>query len=167
MKLRLLRFWAGISLAAVGLALGTTWWGPAAALGSAEPAVWPVRAQILRLPVIPSPNWKPGHRGLDVAAEVGTLVRSPVFGTVVWVGQINHLPIVTIQSRAGYRHTLLPVTTALAVGERVAQREVIGVVEESAHCIDRNCLHWGVKKNGRYFDPRWFLPALIFRLPPR
>ncbi|MEY2634153.1 MAG: hypothetical protein RIS75_93 [Actinomycetota bacterium] len=141
--------------------------GSAMALGSAEPAIWPVRAQILRLPVIPYPNWKPGHRGLDVAADIGTLVRSPVFGRVVWVGDINHIPMVTIQSRAGFRHTVLPVTTALEVGDRISQREVVGVVELSDHCLVGNCLHWGIKKDGQYYDPRWFLPAHIFRLPPR
>jgi murein DD-endopeptidase MepM/ murein hydrolase activator NlpD len=145
-------------------------WAHPSALAAASPtssAIWPVKGQLLRLPVIPFPNWKPGHRGLDISAESGTFVRSPVAGEVHWVGTINGIPGLSIRTSSDYRHTLSPVSSALNVGQQVFQGRLIGVVETSNHCGPMACLHWGVKKNGKYFDPRWFMSPLYVRLPPR
>ena len=141
--------------------------GTGAAAATAPAAIWPVSGQLLRLPVIPFPNWKPGHRGLDIAAPAGTLVRSPVTGWVHWAGTINGIPGISIRTSSRYRHTLSSVSTTLTAGQRVSQGRLIGVVEPSSHCGVIDCLHWGVKKDGKYFDPRWFVAPIYVRLPPR
>ena len=156
-----------VIVAAAALSLIWVGTGTVAAATSTQVAIWPVRGALLRLPVIPFPNWKPGHRGLDISAPIGSLVRSPVTGWVYWVGTINGIPGLSIRTGAGYRHTLQPVSSALTVGDRVSQGKLIGVVEPSNHCATGACLHWGVKKDDRYFDPRWFVAPIYVRLPPR
>jgi murein DD-endopeptidase MepM/ murein hydrolase activator NlpD len=142
-------------------------WG----LTSASPAEasprwadWPLKGIILRLPVIPVPNWKPGHRGIDLAAEPGATVRAPVSGNVKWVGTINGVTSLTIVDFHGYRHTLLPVETTAQIGDQVARGDVVATVGGGTHC-KRFCLHWGIRKARAYIDPRWLAPPLIYRLP--
>lgn len=127
-------------------------------------ADWPVRGAWLRLPVIPDPNWLPGHRGLDLAAAVGGPIRSPVSGLVVWVGEVNLVPGITIVDRLGLRHSLQPVTAAVEEGQEVLRGEVIGWLAAGQHCRV-SCLHWGVRQGRQYLDPRWLLPPTIRRLP--
>lgn len=146
------------------LVLGVLSLHHSAEVSAAPAAGWPVRGHWLRLPVIPDPNWLPGHRGLDIASEVGTLVRSPAAGTVFWVGEVNYVPAITIRSTGGLKHTLQPVQSNLKVGEAVSRGEVIGTVSTGSHCRI-SCVHWSVREGRSYLDPRWLLPPSIYRLP--
>ncbi len=124
---------------------------------------WPTRGAILRLPVIPYPNWKPGHRGIDLEVREGSEIHAPVSGVVTWVGSINGVASMSVIDVFGYRHTLLPLQSQLTIGDRVSRGEVIGVVATSSHC-SRPCVHWGIRKARAYIDPRWLAPPLIYRL---
>ncbi|MEY4322491.1 MAG: hypothetical protein RL410_272 [Actinomycetota bacterium] len=136
---------------------------PSSATATGRWVAWPLTGSILRLPVIPFPNWKPGHRGIDLAVGLGADIRAPATGTVSWVGSVNHIASITVVDRYGYRHTVLPIDTQLSVGDHVTRGEVLGTVATSDHCI-RTCLHWGIRKGRAYIDPRWLAPPLIYRL---
>lgn len=137
--------------------------GPAQAQ---EKALWPVRGAVLRLPSIPWPNWKPGHRGIDIAVSVGHEVHSPVDGRVVWVGQVARMPSISILAN-GLRFTLQPVSTAARVGDWVQRGEQIATAAASNHCGKLNCLHWSVRRGPDYLDPRWIAEPLLRRGSPR
>lgn len=127
-------------------------------------SVWPLTGPWLRLPAIPDPNWVPGHRGLDIAGAVGQQVRSPVAGRVVWQGEVAGEAGITIRDGLGRRHSLMPVVAEVDLDDYVGRGEIVGKLADSDHCL-RACLHWGVKEDGKYLDPRWTLPPAIFRLP--
>lgn len=135
-------------------------------LQAQERAAWPAIGPIVRLPVIPWPNWKPGHRGIDLATEPGSTVVSPVQGRVSWVGTVAGLPSVSVVS-AGLKYTMQPVVGNLAQGDWVERGEAVGTVEVSDHCGLRNCLHWSVRRGSDYLDPRWVAVPLIRRGSPR
>lgn len=135
-------------------------------LQAQERAAWPVVGPIVRLPAIPWPNWKPGHRGIDLAIEPGSAVLSPAQGRVSWVGTVAGLPSVSVVS-AGLKYTMQPVVSALTQGDWVERGEVVGTVDVSDHCGVRTCLHWSVRRGSDYLDPRWVAVPLIRRGSPR
>ena len=129
-------------------------------------AQWPARGTILRLPAIPWPNWKPGHRGIDIEMSLGDAVSSPVNGRVVWVGVVSHEPSISIVAD-GLKHTLVPVDSSLTKGDWVAAGESVGALTSSSHCGSRTCLHWSVRRGSDYLDPRWVAQPLLRRGSPR
>jgi murein DD-endopeptidase MepM/ murein hydrolase activator NlpD len=134
---------------------------------SAEPRTgWPLAGAIVRTPILPWPDWQPGHRGLDLAADVDDVVHSPIAGTVAWVGEISGRPSVSI-AQGQYRHIFHPVTALVSRGDRVVRGQPIARVRESSHCAQTECLHWAVKKRDRYQDPRWTAESRVRRLSPR
>ncbi len=148
-----------------GLFLST---GPSCASSSAQPpkAQWPARGAILRLPAIPWPNWKPGHRGIDIEMPLGGDVSSPVNGRVVWVGVVAHEPSISLVAD-GLKHTLVPVDSSLTKGDWVAAGEPVGALATSSHCGSRPCVHWSVRRGSDYLDPRWVAQPLLRRGSPR
>jgi murein DD-endopeptidase MepM/ murein hydrolase activator NlpD len=126
---------------------------------------WPAVGFVLRLPVIPHPNWRPGHRGIDLAVQRGTEIHSPASGEIVWVGNINGVASLSILDSHGYKHALLPITTSANVGETVTRGDFVGTVADGNHC-QTSCLHWSMRKGRAYVDPRWFATPLLYRLPP-
>lgn len=119
---------------------------------------WPTTKTVLREFDPPWPDWLPGHRGLDLSAVNGSVVRTPRAGVVAWRGQAGGTPIVVIRHGVA-RATYQPVLDSLPVGTRVASGDVIGSMTTGTHC-SKDCLHWGLKVAGRYLDPRSLLQEL-------
>lgn len=123
----------------------------------------PVKGPWLRMPVIPDPNWKPGHRGLDIGANTEQMVLAPRSGRVAFANYINNVGSVSITTYDGYRHIVTFVEPTVERDQYVRAGEQIGWVSESSHC-KRTCVHWAVKHFGRYVDPRWLLPKMLVRI---
>jgi murein DD-endopeptidase MepM/ murein hydrolase activator NlpD len=96
------------------------------------------------------------HRGLDVAAPSGTLVRAAASGEVVDVGRrgafgrmvrIRH----SVDLETLYAH-LSRYAGYLAIGRKVRQDEVIGYVGASGRASGPH-LHFEVRRNGVALDP--------------
>lgn len=103
-----------------------------------------------------------GHRGVDLAAAEGALVRAPAAGRVVFAGQVAGRPLVVLRHPGGVRTTYEPVAPSVSVGDDVDAGQPIGsLVTAASHCLPSACLHWGARsgtgESERYVDPLRFL----------
>ncbi len=144
----------------------------AAEPGPGRGRVWPVggRSGLLRRFDPPASRWAAGHRGVDLAAAPGTVVRAAAPGVVTFAGQVAGRPVVVVTHPGSgtppLRTTYLPVAGSTPVGTGVAAGDPIGTVTaESGHCpVD--CLHWGLLRGDRYLDPLALLGSGRARLLP-
>lgn len=111
-----------------------------------------------RLASLPQQPWQAGHRGLDLAADVGAPVTSPADGVVTYVGFVVDRLVVSIQHDQGLVSSFEPVDSTAVVGDIVARGQPIGSVAETPlHCAQHQCVHWGVRRDGTYVDPLDYL----------
>lgn len=96
------------------------------------------------------------HRGLDIAAAPGSLVRAPAAGTVVAVATGDAPPwrgygpeLVVIRDHAGAHHLLAHLDEAtVLVGDDVEEGEDVGLAGAANH------VHWEVRAGGMHGDRR-------------
>ena len=100
----------------------------------------------------PAHAYGPGHRGMDVAGAVGTVVVAPADGRVAFRGTVVDRPLITIDHGDGHVTTWEPVSSDLAPGDPVAAGEAIGVIASGGHAL-RGALHVGVRRDGGYINP--------------
>jgi murein DD-endopeptidase MepM/ murein hydrolase activator NlpD len=107
----------------------------------------------------PPEPWLPGHRGVDLAADVGDPVRAAGAGTVTWAGQVVGRGVVVVTHEDGRRTTYEPVDAEVLEGELVMAGEVLGsLATGAAHCGGvPSCLHWGLRRGTDYLDPMLLL----------
>lgn len=135
-----------------------------ASVGSGNPR-YPVAGEVIRDFDPPELDWLPGHRGIDLAAVAGLPVRAPAAGVIGFVGDVADTPVVTIH-HGNSRSTFQPVVSGLRVGESVDAGDKIGVVAaRGGHCAAR-CLHWGLRVQDHYLDPRLLVETVRVRLVP-
>jgi len=129
----------------------------------AADATWlipPVDGPIVRGFEAPRSKWGPGHRGIDIAAPAGTVVRAAATGTVTFAGTVAGVSAVTIHHGDGLETTYSDLgTTSVLAGERVTEGAILGRVGRPHHSRPAG-LHLGVKQHGSYVDPQAFLGAL-------
>jgi murein DD-endopeptidase MepM/ murein hydrolase activator NlpD len=142
--------------------------GAPVALGAAPPAatgpalasrVPPVDGARVRPFEQPAHDYAPGHRGVDLAAGPGQVVVSPADGVVTFAGPVAGRGVVVVAHAGATLTSLEPASTQVAVGERVRRGQPVAVVADTpvhAGCASA-CLHWGVRVDGRYVDPWWWL----------
>lgn len=107
----------------------------------------------------PADDYSAGHRGLDVAAPIGTTAVAVADGTVTFAGQVGGRGVVSIDHGGGLVSTLDSVVPAVAAGSQVTRGEAVGTVA-AGHCTaSEACLHLGVRLQDRYVDPLPYLPA--------
>jgi len=108
----------------------------------------------------PSAPWGPGHRGVDLAADVAEVVRAPMSGTVTFAGTVVDRGVVTVGHDDGLRSSLEPVAWSVRAGDRVERGQPLGVVQAaSGHCSPAACVHWGVRRGEAYLDPLTLVPG--------
>ena len=149
-------------------------------LVSAAPAIaddvrldWPLRPRpaVVRRFDAPSPNWNPGHRGVDLRGSPGQPVYAAGAATVVFAGLLAGRPVVSLAHPGGLRTSYEPVRAAVRVGQRVTAETVIGeLVAGHAGCRASACLHWGAMwgpaSGAEYVDPLGLLKSTSIRLKP-
>lgn len=136
----------------------------AASSATVEPRIGPVRrppvdARPSRPFEAPAHEYGPGHRGVDLPAGSGTVVVSPAAGTVTFAGPVAGRGVMVVAHAGGTLTSLEPVEPVVAVGTAVAVGGAVGIVADApvhAGC-PAACLHWGVRVDGRYVDPWWWL----------
>ena len=114
----------------------------------------------------PVPNWLPGHRGVDLAARPGQLVRSAGDGTVIWAGILAGRGVVVVGHQGGLRTTYEPVSASVVAGEQVHTGEVLGSIDRGQTHCDGRCLHWGLRRGLEYLNPLLLLGLGHARLVP-
>jgi biotin carboxyl carrier protein len=92
----------------------------------------PVAGQVLVPADIPEQNWRPGHRGVDLAATPGTEIRSSAAGTVRFAGVVAGTPVVSVDHGGGLRTTYEPVLAAVRRGDHVSRGQVLGRLADAA-----------------------------------
>ncbi|RAO42269.1 uncharacterized protein GAR06_05192 [Micromonospora saelicesensis] len=149
---------------------------PVAAL--AEPVAAPAPAGRFRWPVDGPPRpvrrfdppprpWLPGHRGVDLAAPAGAVVRSAGPGTVLFAGLVAGRPVVTVGHADGLRTTHEPVQPAVRPGQPVTAGAPLGeLLPGHPGCPAEACLHWGLRRGEEYLDPLALLGLGPVRLLP-
>jgi murein DD-endopeptidase MepM/ murein hydrolase activator NlpD len=150
-------------------------------LVSAVPAVadldvrlqWPLRPAptVVRGFDAPSPDWKPGHRGVDLSGRPGQQVYAAGRATVVFAGELAGRPVVSLAHPGGLRTSYEPVRAAVRTGQQVTAQTVIGeLVAGHSGCAATACLHWGAMwgpaSEAAYVDPLGLLRSTPVRLKP-
>jgi len=126
----------------------------------APPWVWPTGSRVVERPWdAPADDYAAGHRGIDVAAPLGTTAVAVDDGVVTFAGAVGGRPVVTIDHGAGLVSTLDSVQPSVARGDVVGQGDPVGLVAVG-HCPAADpCLHLGARLDGRYVDPTPYLSA--------
>ncbi|MEV4120319.1 M23 family metallopeptidase [Micromonospora sp. NPDC049645] len=144
----------------------------------AAPVADPAPAGRFRWPLDGSPRpvrrfdppprpWLAGHRGVDLAAPAGAVVRSAGPGTVLFAGLVAGRPVVTVGHADGLRTTHEPVQPAVRVGQPVGTGAPLGeLLPGHPGCPAEACLHWGLRRGEEYLDPLALLGLGPVRLLP-
>lgn len=134
---------------------------------------WPLRPRpaVLRHFDAPSPNWQPGHRGVDLAGAAGQPVYAAGAGTVVFAGELAARPLVSVAHPGGLRTTYEPIRPAVRRGQSVAAGTHLGdLIAGHAGCAATACLHWGAMwgpaSRANYVDPLGLVATTPIRLKP-
>ncbi len=134
---------------------------------------WPLRPPpaLTRGFDAPSPDWHPGHRGVDLPGSPGQPVYAAGAATVVFAGLLAGRPVVSLAHPGGLRTSYEPVRAVVRTGQAVTADTVIGsLVAGHAGCPATACLHWGAMwgpaSGARYVDPLGLLKATPIRLKP-
>jgi murein DD-endopeptidase MepM/ murein hydrolase activator NlpD len=134
---------------------------------------WPLRPRpaVLRGFDAPDPDWKRGHRGVDLAGTEGQSVLAAGQGTVVFAGTLANRPLVSIAHPGGLRTSYEPVTATVSAGQLVSTATPIGtLVAGHPGCGAPACLHWGAMwgpaARADYVDPLGLVVTTPIRLKP-
>jgi murein DD-endopeptidase MepM/ murein hydrolase activator NlpD len=143
------------------------------ARAESERLQWPLRPPpaVVRAFDAPSPNWNPGHRGVDLAGAPGQPVYAAGDATVVFAGLLAGRPVVSLAHPGGLHTSYEPVRAAVRVGQPVTAATAIGeLVAGHPGCGAPACLHWGAMwgpaSGADYVDPLGLLKATPIRLKP-
>lgn len=122
---------------------------------------WPLEPPVrvtepFRAPPTP---YAAGHRGIDLAAAPGTLVRAAADGVVAFAGPVAGRGVLSIAHGDGVVSAIEPVAASVAVGDHVTAGAVVAVTSDGGHC-DGGCVHFGVRVHGEYVSPLLFLGGL-------
>lgn len=131
---------------------------------SPDPWTWPLDHHAVGARFdLPATEYGPGHRGVDISANAGDVVRAVAAGRVAFAGRVGGVPVVTID-HGGERSTYQPVRARLQVGDAVRPGQVIGtLLGAPSHCAGA-CLHLGRLVGEDYLDPLELLAGGRFRL---
>lgn len=134
---------------------------------------WPLRPApaVLRPFDAPAPNWKPGHRGVDLGGADGQLVYAAAPAVVVFAGVLAGRPVVSLQHPGGLRTTYEPVQATVRAGQPVDVTTAVGTLTSGhAGCGAPACLHWGAMwgpaARADYVNPLGLLTTTPVRLKP-
>lgn len=95
-------------------------------------------------------RYGPGHRGVDLAAPVGTPVGASAPGTVTFAGRVVDATWVTVD-HGPVRTTVGPLAEILVQrGDRVARGTVLGT---SSRAHGSAAVHWSLRRGETYLDP--------------
>jgi murein DD-endopeptidase MepM/ murein hydrolase activator NlpD len=137
------------------------------------PAMWmPVAGTVVRGFDARAGPYGPGHRGIDIAAPVGELVRAPAAGRVVFAGPVAGVSWISLLVAPGVLVTMGPLLGTAVTAGQVRSGTPVGRVGPGHEVAPAGpggsggatTLHLSVREDGVYVDP---LAYLIDRPRPR
>jgi murein DD-endopeptidase MepM/ murein hydrolase activator NlpD len=149
-----------------------------AALVTAAPAAsasgswsWPVTGPVIRGYDPPDSPYGSGHRGIDVAASVGTAVVAAESGVVSFAGPVGGRLFVSVDHGSGVVSSYSYLSLVdVHKGDLVARGGTLGRSGLGHVGVTPAHLHFGVRVDGAYADPMAFLgpPSVVslIRLAP-
>lgn len=125
------------------------------------PTIWPIEGFLTsRFGARPSPFTGRGefHKGLDISAKTGTLIRAPGRGTVTFAGNDGAYGIAVILDHGGGITTRYAHMQRMAVkdGQTLRRGEVVGYVGSTGRSSGPH-LHYEVRLNGVNIDPMRYI----------
>ena len=131
--------------------------------GESTPWIWPTTSgrEVAQAFRAPPHAYGRGHRGIDISAPIGTVVRSPADGVVAFRGVVVDRPLITIDHGGGLVTTFEPVVSTLTPGTVISAGDEIGQVNSGGHTLAGQ-LHVGLRWNCAYINP-----LLMFEKVPR
>lgn len=134
---------------------------------------WPLRpsSTVVRQFDAPSPDWRRGHRGVDLAGAPGQAVYAAGSATVVYAGSLAGRPVISLAHPGGLYTSYEPVNATVQAGQLVTDKTMIGtLVAGHPGCPVTACLHWGARwgpaSAAHYLDPLGLLASTRIRLKP-
>jgi murein DD-endopeptidase MepM/ murein hydrolase activator NlpD len=134
---------------------------------SRVPDLWmPVAGPLVRGFDARAGPFGPGHRGIDIAAPVGELVRAPAAGRVVFAGPVAGTTWVSLLIAPGVLLTLGPVLHPTVTAGLVRARRPVGRVGPGHAAPSAGpaggagggaTLHLSLRVDGTYVDPLAYL----------
>ena len=131
------------------------------ALLASAPSIWPVRGWVtsdFSVRLDPYTGERVMHEGIDVATGMGTPVRAPADGTVVFAGQeggYGHVLVLDhgygLKTRYGHLQRI-----DVKLGEKVKRGQFIAAVGNTGRSTGPH-LHYEVRVNGVADNPRKFI----------
>jgi len=133
--------------------------------------MWPVTGAIVRGFDPPDDPYGAGHRGIDIAAAVGTVVLAPDAGVVIFAGKVGGRLFLTIDHGGGISSTCSWLSSVLVhKNDHVTRGQPVATTGWGHPELPMPQLHFGVRSNGTYVDPMAFLAPLsvvgLIRLAP-
>jgi murein DD-endopeptidase MepM/ murein hydrolase activator NlpD len=132
---------------------------------------WPVRGPVIRGFDPPEDPFGAGHRGIDIAAPIGTDVVAPASGTVAFAGKVGGHLFVTLDHGGELTTTYSWISsTFVRKGDVVTAGQAFASTGTGHPGSTVPHLHFGVRLSGVYLDPLTFLLELgvvdLIRLAP-
>ena len=131
------------------------------ALLASAPSIWPVRGWVTSdysVRLDPYTGERVMHEGIDIATAMGTPVRAPADGTVVFAGQAGgygHVLVLDhgygLKTRYGHLQRI-----DVKVGEKVKRGQFIAAVGNTGRSTGPHG-HYEVRVNGMADNPRKFI----------
>jgi murein DD-endopeptidase MepM/ murein hydrolase activator NlpD len=116
--------------------------------------VWPVRGPVILPFEPPDTPYGPGHRGIDIAAPIGSPVRAAGPGRVAFAGWVAGSLFVSIDHPDGVRTTYSWLSAvSVGAGDRVRAGQAIGATGSGHPGRVPPHLHFGARVGDVYVDP--------------
>jgi murein DD-endopeptidase MepM/ murein hydrolase activator NlpD len=115
---------------------------------------WPVVGPVIRGFDLPDDPYGSGHRGIDIAAPVGTTIVAPADGTVSFAGPVGGHLFLTIDHGGGLSSSYSWLTANLVrKGDGVTRGQAVALTGWGHPGQPVPHLHLGIKLDGAYVDP--------------
>ncbi|HVH24668.1 MAG TPA: M23 family metallopeptidase [Pseudonocardia sp.] len=115
----------------------------------------------------PDHRFGPGHRGADLAGEIGQPVVAARAGVVLFAGPVGGRGVISVLHDDGLRTTYEPVHPVVRAGSPVTAGAVLGTLLAGHRGCAQACLHWGVRRDRlEYVDPLVLVRPTRLRLLP-
>jgi murein DD-endopeptidase MepM/ murein hydrolase activator NlpD len=135
--------------------LAVGWPSAASAAGTWS---WPVDGAVIRPFDAPDSPYGSGHRGIDIAAPVGSPARAPAPGVVAFAGTVGGELFVTLDHGGGLESTYSWLSSlSVRSGDAVGVGTTLALTGEGHEGVTPPHLHFGVRLDDAYVDPLDYL----------